>query len=57
MVVGDGTGLLHFMSREDGSPLARVATDGSAISAAPVLADGTLVVTTRNGGVYGFVPE
>lgn len=57
VVVGDGTGLLHFMSREDGSPLARVATDGSAISAAPVLADGTLVVTTRNGGVYGFVPE
>jgi outer membrane assembly lipoprotein YfgL len=57
LVVGDGTGLLHFLSREDGSPLARVATDGSAISAAPVLSDGTLVVATHNGGVYGFMPE
>ncbi len=57
IVIGDGNGLLHFLSREDGSPLNRLATDGSAISAAPVLADGTLVVTTRNGGVFGFVPD
>lgn len=57
LVVGDGTGLLHFLSREDGSPLARVTTDGSAISVAPVLSDGTLVVATLNGGVYGFMPE
>ena len=57
VVIGDGNGLLHFLSREDGSPLSRFPTDGSAISATPVLADGTLVVTTRNGGIFGFLPD
>jgi hypothetical protein len=32
-------------------------TDGSAIAAAPVVASNTLVVVTRNGGIYGFVPQ
>ena len=57
VVVGDGTGLLHFLSREDGSRMARVSTDGTAIVAAPVLAGNTLVVVTRGGGVFGFRPE
>jgi outer membrane protein assembly factor BamB len=34
-----------------------VATDGSAISVSPVVTDGTLVVVTANGGVFGFRPE
>ncbi|MBC7395084.1 outer membrane protein assembly factor BamB [Variovorax sp. GrIS 2.14] len=57
VVVGDSTGLVHFLSREDGSPLNRVTTDGSAIAATPVLAGNTVVVVTRNGGVYGYRPE
>lgn len=57
LVVGDDSGLLHFLSREDGSALTRVATDSSAIVAAPVLATGTLVVVSRGGGVFGFKPE
>lgn len=57
VVVGDNTGLVHFLSREDGALLNRLPTDGSAIVAAPVLAGNTLVVVTRNGGVYGFTPE
>jgi outer membrane assembly lipoprotein YfgL len=57
IAIGDGAGLMHFLSREDGSPLSRVATDGSAIVAAPVVAGGTLVVVTRQGGVFGFRPE
>lgn len=57
VAVGDETGLVHLLSREDGSALTRVSTDGSAIAAAPVLAGGTLVVVTRNGGVFGFKPE
>ncbi len=57
VVVGDSTGLVHFLSREDGSLLNRLNTDGSAIVSAPVVAGNTLVVVTRNGGVYGFVPE
>ena len=57
VAVGDSTGLLHLLSRENASPLNRLTTDGSAISVSPVLAGKTIVVVTRNGGVYGFIPE
>jgi outer membrane assembly lipoprotein YfgL len=57
VVVGDATGFVHLLSREDGSLLNRLATDGSPIVSAPLVAGNTLVVVTRNGGVYGFVPE
>lgn len=57
VAVGDASGLVHFLSREDGSPLNRLPTDGSAIVTAPVMAGGALVVVTRNGGIFGFKPE
>ena len=57
VVLGDNTGLVHFLSKGDGTPLNRLTTDGSAIAVTPVVAAGTLVVVTRNGGVYGFQPE
>ncbi len=57
VVIGDAMGFVHMLSREDGKLLNRLATDGSAIAAAPVLAGNTLVVVTRSGGIYGFVPE
>lgn len=57
VVIGDATGFVHLLSREDGSLLNRLSTDGSAIAAAPVLAGNTLVAVTHNGGVYGFQPE
>jgi outer membrane protein assembly factor BamB len=57
VVVGDGFGFVHLLSREDGTLLNRLATDGSAIAAAPTAAGNTLVVVTRNGGVHGFVPQ
>lgn len=57
VVVGDGAGLVHLLSRADGAPLNRIATDGSGIAAAPTVAADTLVVVTRNGGIYGFRPE
>lgn len=57
VVVGDNSGNVHLLSREDGSPLTRFATDGSPVAASPVVAGDTLVVVTRAGGVYGFQPE
>lgn len=57
VAIGDSTGFVHLLSREDGSALNRLTTDGSAIAAAPTLAGNTLIAVTRNGGVYGFVPE
>lgn len=57
VVFGDGQGLVHLISRDDGSPLNRLPTDGSPIVAAPVLAGNTLVAVTRNGGVFAWRPE
>ena len=57
VVIGDEAGLVHLLSRADGSPLNRIVTDGSGVAAAPVLAADTLVVVTLNGGVYGFRPD
>lgn len=57
VIVGDRFGYIHLLSREDGSLLNRLPTDGSPLAAAPVLAGNTLVVVSRNGGLFGFVPE
>ena len=57
VVVGDASGLVHWLSREDGALLNRMPTDGSAVVSGPVLAEGTLVVVTRQGGIFGFKPE
>lgn len=57
VVVGDDAGLVHLLSRNDGSPLNRLTTDASGIAAAPVVAADTLVAVTRNGGIYGFRPD
>ncbi len=57
VIVGDGSGYVHFLSRDNGSTLNRVATDGSAVVAGPVLVGQTVVVVTRRGGVFGFRPE
>jgi outer membrane assembly lipoprotein YfgL len=57
IAIGDSAGFVHLLSREDGSLLNRLPTDGSAVSASPVLAGNTLIAVTHNGGVYGFKPE
>lgn len=57
VAVGDESGQVHLLSREDGAVLNRLMTDGSPLATAPLLANGTLVVVTRNGGVFGFRPE
>lgn len=57
VVIGDNSGNLHMLSREDGSPLNRLTTDGSAIVGNPVLAGDALIAVTKSGGVFGFRPE
>jgi len=56
-VVGDDSGNLHFLSKDDGSPLNRVATDESGIAVAPVLSGKTLMAVSRRGSIYAFRPE
>ena len=51
---GDLQGFVHFVARESGAFLGRIATDGSAVRAAPIrLAEG-LLVQTQNGGLYAL---
>ncbi|MFC5427703.1 outer membrane protein assembly factor BamB [Paraburkholderia denitrificans] len=57
VVLGDFKGYVHFLSMDDGSFVARVKTDGSPITAAPVLVGNTLVVQTKNGNLFGLRPQ
>ena len=58
VAVGDVEGYVHLLSREDGAFAARIATDGSAITAPPVALDMTsFLVQTRNGGVYAITVQ
>ncbi|MGZ8209857.1 MAG: outer membrane protein assembly factor BamB [Burkholderiales bacterium] len=58
VIVGDFEGYVHVLSREDGSFVSRVATDGSAIGAPVVALDLTsFVVQTRNGGVFAIAVQ
>jgi outer membrane protein assembly factor BamB len=57
IAVGDSTGLVHLLSRDNGSEMNRLTTDGSSIVAAPLLAGSVLVVQTRNGGIYAWRPQ
>jgi outer membrane protein assembly factor BamB len=57
IAVGDYQGYVHFLSRDDGSFAARIATDGSAIIAQPVAIDDGILVQTRNGGVFAITVQ
>ena len=53
VVFGDAQGQLHFLSREQGRTLQRLATDGTPV-AQPLVAGQTLVTVNRSGLVTGW---
>ena len=57
VVFGDLEGQVHFLDRETGKTLLRLATDGSPVVSQPVLSGTTMLVVTRNGGLFAFRPE
>ena len=57
LMFGDVEGQVHFLAREDGRSLLRLATDGSPVVAQPVLSGSTMLVVTRNGGLFAFRPD
>ncbi|MDE2145751.1 MAG: outer membrane protein assembly factor BamB [Burkholderiales bacterium] len=57
VVFGDAEGWVHILSAADGTLQLRLRTDGKAVIGTPVLAGATLLVTTRDGGVYAFRPS
>jgi len=55
IIVADVQGYVHFLARDSGAFIGRVATDGSAVSINPVaLAGGGFLVQTRGGGLFAF---
>lgn len=58
VVVGDFQGQVHFLAREEGTLLARVATDGSAIRAVPLALENekinAVLIQTSGGGLYAI---
>lgn len=58
VIVGDYQGFVHLLSRDNGSFMGRIATDGSAIAAPPVALDlSSFLVQTRNGSVFAITAE
>ncbi|MBK7325193.1 MAG: outer membrane protein assembly factor BamB [Propionivibrio sp.] len=54
VVVADAQGVVHFLSREDGSFVARMATDGTPVIAPLQALGNDFVVQTSGGGVYAI---
>jgi outer membrane protein assembly factor BamB len=54
VVFGDLQGYVHFLSRDGGAFVARFATDGSPVTAAPLRVPGGVLLQTRNGGLYAL---
>lgn len=54
IAVGDLEGYVHFVARESGAFVARHATDGSAIRAAPQRVPGGFLVQTQNGALVAL---
>jgi outer membrane protein assembly factor BamB len=54
VIVGDFEGYVHVLNREDGAFAARLATDGSAIAAAPIALENGILVQTRKGGLFAI---
>jgi outer membrane protein assembly factor BamB len=55
IVVGDGMGYLHWLSKDRGDPVARVQVDSSAVAVSPVVVAGRVVAVSRNGTVAAYV--
>ena len=56
VAVGDLEGYVHFLARETGAFVARFATDGTAVRAAPRAIPGGVLVQTANGALYALAP-
>jgi outer membrane protein assembly factor BamB len=54
---GDYKGFVHFLARDDGALIARVATDGSQIIGTPVVAGTNLILQTQSGTIVALAAE
>ncbi|MEJ2173942.1 MAG: outer membrane protein assembly factor BamB [bacterium] len=54
IAVGDLEGYVHFLAQDSGAFVARIATDGGAVRAAPIRLPSGFLVQTRNGGLFAL---
>jgi len=54
VAVGDYQGYIHFLSREDGSFLARTSTNGSAIVTTPIVAGTNVIFQSKEGEIVAL---
>ncbi|MDR1275030.1 MAG: outer membrane protein assembly factor BamB [Candidatus Accumulibacter sp.] len=57
VIVADLQGVLHFLDKENGSFVARVTTDGSAVVAPLQIFGRQILVQTANGGIFAVEQE
>ncbi len=57
VVVADVEGVVHFLRRDDGAFAARLKTDGSPVLASPRLQGSSVILQTRDGGVFAIEAE
>ncbi|OWQ93916.1 outer membrane protein assembly factor BamB [Roseateles aquatilis] len=54
VIVGDGEGYVHFLSRDKGQTIQRLSTDSSGVVAAPVQSGDTVLIATRSGRLFAL---
>jgi outer membrane protein assembly factor BamB len=54
VAVGDFEGYVHFLAQDSGAFVARIATDGGAVRAAPIRLPSGVLVQTSNGGLFAL---
>lgn len=57
VVFGDSEGWVHFLSAATGEQQLRLPTSGGPVVGTPALSGQTLLVTTRDGGLFAFRPN
>jgi len=57
VVFGDANGYVHFLAASTGETQLRLVTDGSPVVGTPVVSGTTVLVTTRDGGVFAYRPN
>lgn len=55
VAVGDLQGYVHFLSKDDGAFVSRMATDGSAIKAMPLVVGDKLIIQTTDGRLQALM--
>ncbi|MDL2284083.1 outer membrane protein assembly factor BamB [Oxalobacter sp. OttesenSCG-928-P03] len=55
VAVGDFQGYVHFLSKDDGAFVSRIATDGSAIKATPLVVGNKLIIQTTGGRLQALM--